>query len=319
MGFLTLALEFYFVAVLGVSGLVKIDDPGYVATVFRQQRLLPTWSISAASRLFPWFEVLVALFLLSGIFPITGAFVLTSLFLFFLLVKCVLLALGRTEDCGCYGRGREQKIDGPSIIVSCIFVALTGLHLWLTLRFSPVSWSWRLAGALLMLGAGCYLIVNMLIGHHQLALLKKQHLEIISGLEVGTIAPNFTAIDQQGQPFQLNDLEGRKRILAFVAPGCPSCTGTLAALAELLHSDQGPVGLIIGTSDEQSNQDYVQERRIHLPFLTPNDTVEQVYRVQSYPLVFALDEQGVIRGKDVVNIKEHLQALLLNAYPPAVL
>lgn len=44
-----LALDCYFAAVLGVSGLAKIDNPALFAVTLRRQRLLPRWSITSVS------------------------------------------------------------------------------------------------------------------------------------------------------------------------------------------------------------------------------------------------------------------------------
>ncbi len=134
-------------------------------------------------------------------------------------------------------------------------------------------------------------------------------------LLIGKVAPPFTAIDQQKSIISLSDFQGRKRLLAFVWPGCSFCPGALKALNEMLHRQPDFVGLIVSGSDHESNCAYAAEHDVHIPFLTlERELIENVYQVHHFPIVFAIDEVGVIRGKRIVNKLEHLQDLLVEAY-----
>ncbi len=73
MQFLTLALDCYLAAVLGIAGFAKLDAPAPFAATLRQQHLLPSWSVGTIGRLFPWLEITLAGALLSGIAAIRVA------------------------------------------------------------------------------------------------------------------------------------------------------------------------------------------------------------------------------------------------------
>lgn len=143
MQFLTLALDCYFAAVLGIAGLAKLDDPAPFAATLRQQHLLPSWSVGTISRLFPWLEITLAGALLSGIAAIRVATFTILIFAGFLVVQ-ILLATKHGSDCGCYGAASPHRIEGASIGTAALLSGLAGTHLWLVAWAPAVDRPWRL-------------------------------------------------------------------------------------------------------------------------------------------------------------------------------
>ena len=136
------------------------------------------------------------------------------------------------------------------------------------------------------------------------------------GLGLGETAPDFAAVDPDGKQIALSDFTGRRRLLAFVSPGCSVCTALIQALNEVIHDGTDLAVLAIGTGDREINRAYGQEQRAQTPILASlSESVSDLYLVRSMPYVFALDEEGVVRGAGIVNRKEHLQGLLVSAFP----
>lgn len=136
------------------------------------------------------------------------------------------------------------------------------------------------------------------------------------GLGLGEAAPDFTVVDPAGHQMALSDFVGRRRLLAFVSPGCSVCTSLIQALNEVIHDGTDLAVLVIGTGDREVNREYGREQRAQMSILASlSESVSDLYQVRSMPYVFALDEEGVVRGAGIVNRKEHLQGLLLNAFP----
>ena len=136
------------------------------------------------------------------------------------------------------------------------------------------------------------------------------------GLMPGEAAPDFAAVDPDGRQIALSDFAGKRRLVAFVSPGCSVCTSFMQALNEVIHSEPDLAVLVMGTGDREVNRGYGQEQRTQAPILASmSESVSDLCRVRSMPYVFALDEEGVVRGAGIVNRKEHLQGLLLNAFP----
>lgn len=161
MNALRLVLGFYFAAVLGVSGLAKLEWREYFAATLRRHQLLPAWSIGSVSRNFPFLEVLVAVMLVAGVAPIFTATVVVVLFSGFLVIEMLLLRIKRTDDCGCYGGAHPQRVEGPSLVAGAILVFLAVLHLWVVAQGTRADRRWRLGGGVLYFGIGGWLVWRM--------------------------------------------------------------------------------------------------------------------------------------------------------------
>lgn len=165
MGAVAFVLEGYFAAMLGVSGLAKLEHPQHFARTLLLHRMLPSWSVVVVSRTFPWLEVLLATLLLSGIGQRLTSVVTLVLFTGFLAVEIVLVLTKRATNCGCYGVAYARRVDGAALLVSSVLIALALAHLWLVFSSGAaeiVGW-WRGAG-LLIFGVGmCWLGWRVLV------------------------------------------------------------------------------------------------------------------------------------------------------------
>lgn len=161
MSLALLGIELYLAAMLGVSGLAKVEQPGHFAATLRRHRILPAWSIPAVSRVLPWLELAVACSLVAGVVLRPAAVLVLVLFASFLVVEVVLVVTKRATDCGCYGVAYPQKVDRASIMVSAVFVTLAAFHLWAVTGVAPVSADWRLPGIAIFGAAVCWALWRM--------------------------------------------------------------------------------------------------------------------------------------------------------------
>lgn len=138
------------------------------------------------------------------------------------------------------------------------------------------------------------------------------------GLAIGEKAPAFTTVKQDGSVMNLDDFQGRKRVLAFILPGCPACRGAITALNMLVQEEHDLEVLVVGGPDRAVNGAYALEQQMHMPLLTPAIATlsQDAYGIPGVPFVFVLDERGIVRAKRVVNLQEHMRALLSVAFPP---
>lgn len=136
-----------------------------------------------------------------------------------------------------------------------------------------------------------------------------------SGLAVGEKAPSFVAVDQHDQTIRTDDFRGRKCILAFITPGCTPCAETIEVLNAFSQDAHDVAVLIVGNTDRQQNLLYAIEHHAHIPVLTPDTTVDDIYQIRMKPFAFALDEEGIVRAKSGLNDREHLEGLLMRAFP----
>lgn len=134
------------------------------------------------------------------------------------------------------------------------------------------------------------------------------------GLSLGKQVPSFKAKDQTGSVFNMKDFQGRKRILVFISPGCIPCAETIEILNMFLQKEQEVMILAVGSTDEKQNRAFATEYHAMMPVLTPGTEVNDAYRVTVRPFAFALDENGIIRAKGPLNVREHLDTLLKTAF-----
>lgn len=143
MGYLALTIEIYLAGMLGISGIAKLQDVDEFANTLRIHRILPTQSVKIVSRIFPWIEIILACFLVFGIFPLFTSALVCVLFATFLGIEVVLVVTRRATDCGCYGVAYRQKVDSASIVVSTLILSLTIFHLWLVTWIESIDLAWR--------------------------------------------------------------------------------------------------------------------------------------------------------------------------------
>lgn len=115
--------------------------------------------------------------------------------------------------------------------------------------------------------------------------------------------------------FSLEDVQGRQSILAFISPGCTPCATTIDVLHAFIQGGRDIAVLVVGSLKHEQNDAYAFEHHAHIPILTPDSDVDEAYHVQVKPFVFVLDEAGIVRAKGGMNDREHLEALLIAAFP----
>jgi peroxiredoxin Q/BCP len=128
--------------------------------------------------------------------------------------------------------------------------------------------------------------------------------------ELGTVAPDFTAPDQHGQPFTLSSLRGQKVALYFYPKDdTPGCTAQACNLRdnEAQLAAQGIRVVGVSTDDAASHQKFASKYELAFPLVADADkSIVQAYGVwqekKNYGktywgtvrTTFLLDENGVI-------------------------
>ncbi len=141
-GIFLFTLQCYFVAVLGISAIAKLDCLSCFANTLKQQKLLPPHLIVPTSRILPAAEWGLALSLAGGFIPQASATMLLLLFLVFLSMEVALYRAKSSADCGCYGDAHHQSVDPSSIVVSTTLVSLAVVNFALVLGGARVNSGW---------------------------------------------------------------------------------------------------------------------------------------------------------------------------------
>lgn len=146
-------------------------------------------------------------------------------------------------------------------------------------------------------------------------------------IEVGQIAPDFTAKDQNGDTITLSQYKGKKVVLYFYPrDNTPGCTAQACDLRDHYQTllDQGYIVLGISTDTEKKHQNFIA--KYDLPFPLIADTEKEVHELYgtwqlkkfmgresmgTVRTTFIIDEDGKIQeiiGK--VKTKEHAAQIL---------
>jgi len=118
----------------------------------------------------------------------------------------------------------------------------------------------------------------------------------------GFPAPDFRAIDGEGQVFSLSDLKGRIVVLHFWAGWCPACVSELPYLKTIAASYDEQAVVVVGINSDRTAvafDDAVGEHElIHRQvFDGPAGDVGALYRVSGIPVNYVIGTDGMILSR----------------------
>ena len=124
-------------------------------------------------------------------------------------------------------------------------------------------------------------------------------------LEIGTKAPDFTLLDQNGENVSLNDFRGKKVILYFYPKdSTPGRTKQACAFSELNPHFIEANAQIIGISKDSVASHKRFEQKYQLPFILLSDTELEViksYDVWKEKNMYGKKVMGVVRSTYLIN------------------
>jgi len=123
-------------------------------------------------------------------------------------------------------------------------------------------------------------------------------------ISVGDKAQNFSLPDLSGKSVSLQDILNNHQPVAFVfwASWCPECRRQLPEINDVAKSYKGKMQFIgINTNDSRSDAArYVKSAGINFPVLVDvSGAVADSYRILGVPTVILIDENGVVKNKDL--------------------
>lgn len=126
--------------ILGViflySGYIKIDSPLQFAAAVTGYQLVPENLVFTIAKYFPWIEIALGIFLLTGWKSRYAAVAATALLLFFTAILTITYFRGINANCGCFSF--DDQIS-PKTIVRDSIIILPALFLVFETRFHRSS------------------------------------------------------------------------------------------------------------------------------------------------------------------------------------
>ena len=126
-------------------------------------------------------------------------------------------------------------------------------------------------------------------------------------LQVGMVAPDIVGRDVEGRPLRLGDHRGRPVVLIFSGEWCGPCRGTAPFLRALLTPEaqkSAPCVVLEVNTDETRDpiRRAIAAGEVAWPCWFDGGVTGPItmgWGVESFPLTFILDAEGVIRAKNV--------------------
>jgi peroxiredoxin Q/BCP len=138
-------------------------------------------------------------------------------------------------------------------------------------------------------------------------------------LSVGTVAPDFTVKDTNGNTVKLSDFKGKTVVLYFYPKDdTPGCTKEAQSFRDAYDEYQGKDMVVLGVSmdDEASHQAFTEKYGLPFQLLADVDgAITKAYDVEGggYPkrVTYIIDSEGKISQViDKVNTATHAQDIL---------
>ena len=125
---------------------------------------------------------------------------------------------------------------------------------------------------------------------------------------VGSLAPDFTLADLDGNPVRLADLEGRPVVLNFWASWCGPCVEEFPLLrdAAARHSDEGLaiVGVVFRDRSEAARDFVVRNGGSWPAAMDPGERVASAYGILGPPETYFIARDGTIAARQFGPVTE---------------
>lgn len=132
------------------------------------------------------------------------------------------------------------------------------------------------------------------------------------GIDVGSKATDFSAVNPDGEVFTLSEHLGEVVVIDFMAIWCGPCKGEIAEL-RALHESEAEVTIVSVEIDPTTRTDafidYIEENDFRW-FVGSSPETLRTYEVSLIPTILVVDRQGIIRYRGTYTTYEVLQGLV---------
>jgi putative oxidoreductase len=111
-------------ALLIWAGAAKVGHPEALASAIAGFRLLPAWLVAPAAVILPYFELLLGLYLVAGLFTRVAGWVATGQFVLYAAAIASAVLRGIPANCGCFGPSDAAVADWPHVAFDLVLAAI---------------------------------------------------------------------------------------------------------------------------------------------------------------------------------------------------
>lgn len=136
---------------------------------------------------------------------------------------------------------------------------------------------------------------------------------MMSELHVGDVAPNFSSVDQDGQPVSLASLAGKVVVLYFYPKDdTPGCTKEACAFRDMqsVFADAGAVIYGVSRDSADAHQKFRAKYTLNFPLLVDEDSqICEAYGVLKEKNMFGKTSIGIERTTFVIDAAGKIAAV----------
>ncbi len=129
-----------------------------------------------------------------------------------------------------------------------------------------------------------------------------------TGIAVGRHAPSLTGQDENGRTVDFNADSLQRSILLFAATDCAPCARLMPDLALFAERNPNVVIRVVTPDNTEANRRFVAEHSIKVPVINAAEARDR-FEVKATPFGFAIDEDGRVAAKGLVNRYDDLDRL----------
>lgn len=123
-------------------------------------------------------------------------------------------------------------------------------------------------------------------------------------LNVGSLAPDFSFPDLDGNMVMLSNLRGRVVFINIWATWCPTCVWEMPHMEYLYRQFKDQNFVMLAVSIDILGKDvvapFMEKHRLTFPaLLDPMGTIKRLYRATGVPETFIVDKRGILAHKEI--------------------
>lgn len=133
-------------------------------------------------------------------------------------------------------------------------------------------------------------------------------------IEVGQIAPDFSAKDQNGDTITLSQFKGKKVVLYFYPKdNTPGCTAQACDLRDNYQAllDQGYVVLGISPDTEKKHQNFIEKYQLPFPLIADTEKeVHELYGTWQLKKFMGKEYMGTVRTTFIIDEEGKIEDII---------
>jgi methylamine dehydrogenase accessory protein MauD len=132
-----------------------------------------------------------------------------------------------------------------------------------------------------------------------------------AGPKVGEASPQFDLMTLDGRPLTVGGTSTKDMLVFFLSTTCPVCKKLLPVLKSMRQAEAATMDIVLASDgDHETHRAFYRTAGLAgFPYVLSSD-LGMTYRINRLPFAVLLDQQGVVRGKGLVNSREQLESLI---------